>query len=293
MKRFKTTHFRILSMFVLIAGLTFTSCNDSSTSAIDEKEIELTTNESIDLMVNTQASNLIVIDDFTTGGGTWSACGIATFNFHEDASIAGGARELHVRDGWSCIFGGKPWINIDDAAGTAEWYSVGRTTPSHIFNYGTAIGTFGKGSRTDGRDAPSPNVGAGSELNLSLTLDDQIRLDLDQVYSEFIRIRLHDGTGITHDQNFPLVAGTNLIPLSDFTTMTYTRAADIDGVSFGGSVNSSDGPGSGNVFTSFSIELAVNDPSSKVECKKGGWEDFGFRNQGQCIRFVNTGKDSR
>lgn len=32
---------------------------------------------------------------------------------------------------------------------------------------------------------------------------------------------------------------------------------------------------------------------TKNECKKGGWETFGFRNQGQCIRFVNTGKDSR
>lgn len=37
----------------------------------------------------------------------------------------------------------------------------------------------------------------------------------------------------------------------------------------------------------------VADPVAKDECKKGGWMDFGFRNQGQCIRFVNTGKDSR
>ncbi len=45
-----------------------------------------------------------------------------------------------------------------------------------------------------------------------------------------------------------------------------------------------------------SIEIAyeeITDPTSKDECKKGGWEAFGFRNQGQCIRFVNTGKDSR
>ena len=35
------------------------------------------------------------------------------------------------------------------------------------------------------------------------------------------------------------------------------------------------------------------DPTSKNDCKKGGWETFGFRNQGQCIKFVNTGKDSR
>ena len=36
-------------------------------------------------------------------------------------------------------------------------------------------------------------------------------------------------------------------------------------------------------------------PSSKAECKQRGeepfgWEWFGFKNQGQCIQFVNTGK---
>lgn len=34
-------------------------------------------------------------------------------------------------------------------------------------------------------------------------------------------------------------------------------------------------------------------PTVKSDCKKGGWEDFGFKNQGQCIKYVNTGKDSR
>ena len=28
-------------------------------------------------------------------------------------------------------------------------------------------------------------------------------------------------------------------------------------------------------------------PADKDECKDGGWEDFGFRNQGQCVSFVN------
>lgn len=32
---------------------------------------------------------------------------------------------------------------------------------------------------------------------------------------------------------------------------------------------------------------------SKEMCKENGFADFGFRNQGQCIRFVNTGRDSR
>jgi hypothetical protein len=30
-------------------------------------------------------------------------------------------------------------------------------------------------------------------------------------------------------------------------------------------------------------------PTSKDQCKKGGWPQFGFKNQGQCIRFVKHG----
>jgi hypothetical protein len=35
------------------------------------------------------------------------------------------------------------------------------------------------------------------------------------------------------------------------------------------------------------------DPLTKEDCKDGGWETYGFRNQGQCVRFVQTGEDSR
>lgn len=35
------------------------------------------------------------------------------------------------------------------------------------------------------------------------------------------------------------------------------------------------------------------DAQTKDDCKMGGWEDYGFRNQGLCIQFVNTGMDSR
>ena len=36
-----------------------------------------------------------------------------------------------------------------------------------------------------------------------------------------------------------------------------------------------------------------NNPTLKEDCKNGGWLEYGFRNQGQCIRYVNTGQDSR
>jgi hypothetical protein len=35
------------------------------------------------------------------------------------------------------------------------------------------------------------------------------------------------------------------------------------------------------------------DPANKEECKAGGWSGFRFRNQGQCVRFIETGEDSR
>lgn len=31
-------------------------------------------------------------------------------------------------------------------------------------------------------------------------------------------------------------------------------------------------------------------PTNKDQCKRSGWEVVGFKNQGQCIKFVNTGK---
>ena len=37
----------------------------------------------------------------------------------------------------------------------------------------------------------------------------------------------------------------------------------------------------------------VATPDSINECKNGQWEAMGFRNQGQCIQYVNTGKDGR
>jgi hypothetical protein len=46
-------------------------------------------------------------------------------------------------------------------------------------------------------------------------------------------------------------------------------------------------------WTEFTVGSAPADPTTKADCTRGGWQTFGFRNQGQCIRFVNTGKDSR
>jgi hypothetical protein len=41
------------------------------------------------------------------------------------------------------------------------------------------------------------------------------------------------------------------------------------------------------------IELLPVDPEDKDDCRDGGWDRYGFRNQGQCVRFLEAGKDSR
>jgi hypothetical protein len=41
------------------------------------------------------------------------------------------------------------------------------------------------------------------------------------------------------------------------------------------------------------VVSVVSDPQSRDDCKDGGHADYGFANQGQCVRFVETGRDSR
>lgn len=35
------------------------------------------------------------------------------------------------------------------------------------------------------------------------------------------------------------------------------------------------------------------DAQTKADCKDGGWGAYGFDNQGQCVRYIETGRDSR
>ncbi|MBX4191906.1 hypothetical protein KW798_00235 [Candidatus Parcubacteria bacterium] len=34
-------------------------------------------------------------------------------------------------------------------------------------------------------------------------------------------------------------------------------------------------------------------PTTQSQCKNNGWQAYGFKNQGQCVRYIETGKDSR
>lgn len=45
--------------------------------------------------------------------------------------------------------------------------------------------------------------------------------------------------------------------------------------------------------TTYDFDPAPTEPETKDDCMNGGWEEFGFKNQGQCVKFIETGKDSR
>ncbi|TAN20376.1 MAG: hypothetical protein EPN30_10345, partial [Actinomycetota bacterium] len=186
---------------------------------------------------NTSSPQGIVIDNFTSGSGAWSACGYSTFEYYQSSTIAGGARELEMRDGGSCYFGPYPaQMAINATQGTAQWFGNHAYSPEQVFAYGTEIGTYGTPW------SPSPNKGKGVPLNLALNLGDAITINMVEVQNPFLAIRLRDGNGNTFTTSTSkLAAGTNVFPLSSFPGLTAAAAANIDGISFMGSSNSTPG----------------------------------------------------
>lgn len=132
------------------------------------------------------------IDDFS-GGGThlinnrgFDRSGHSLYQYIEDASILGGARELKIRDAWSGVFGGWTGVLIDDVAGTATLYGTNRNACDLNLAYGTTIGVYGEPW------SPNPNVGLGTELNLALTPNDEVLVNIDKMAS------YPDGTESAH-----------------------------------------------------------------------------------------------
>jgi hypothetical protein len=75
-------------------------------------------------------------------------------------------------------------------------------------------------------------------------------------------------------------AASTLCPIGTFSDVY--GAAECTACAIG---ETTDGPGA--------TECIPNDPVTKTDCMEDGWEAFDFKNQGECIRFVETGKDSR
>ncbi|AXV04952.1 T1SS secreted agglutinin RTX [Euzebya pacifica] len=101
---------------------------------------------------------------------------------------------------------------------------------------------------------------------------------------------------VFRDHNGTLAVDLNLLDSNGTVLFTETRNTPADTIP---------GEVGGNRYGWFTVidvdggikvdnhELFAADPENADDCKNGGWDGFGFRNQGQCIKFVNTGKDSR
>lgn len=76
---------------------------------------------------------------------------------------------------------------------------------------------------------------------------------------------------------------------------TYESPASVDiGAVILNNFNTAETGNDYNVYWSnFATGVPMVSPVAKDECKKSGWQAFGFSNQGQCVRYVETGKDSR
>lgn len=101
---------------------------------------------------------------------------------------------------------------------------------------------------------------------------------------------------VFYDDGGALAVDLNLLDSGGSTLWTATRfnAADTIPAEVGGNRYSWFTFVNGTIeVDNHQLFITVPDPESKNDCKKDGWMDFGFKNQGQCIRFVNTGQDSR
>jgi len=93
----------------------------------------------------------------------------------------------------------------------------------------------------------------------------------------------------------PFTTETVVIPTEGWSEVVLPAGPTVTGWSISGPM--------GAVFDDITYGVPVDepdeepgspsDPVTKDDCKKGGWEAFGFKNQGQCVRFVETKKDSR
>lgn len=84
--------------------------------------------------------------------------------------------------------------------------------------------------------------------------------------------------------------GTESVSLSFTATHDATKPGGLQTVN--DSVVYSDAEGNVVSFPNPTVDVRC-DPVTADDCKDGGWQDYGFDNQGRCIQFVNTGMDSR
>jgi YVTN family beta-propeller protein len=88
------------------------------------------------------------------------------------------------------------------------------------------------------------------------------------------------GVAITPDGTSAYVtnAGSNSVSVIDTATNTVVATFGVGSVPYGVAIHT----------------LGIGPPTTTAQCKKGGWQTFNvprtFKNQGDCVSFVKTGK---
>lgn len=145
--------------------------------------------------------------------------------------------------------------------------------------------------RTATITAPTAGEEVSGVVDFAATLDDK---DGDDTVQWAVRAETCGGTtvagnvdGFTTSSTFDGTSFMSSVDMSALTAGAYC---------FVFNPTESTGDEAIRLTQNFTLAEAVvepTDPMDKNQCKKGGYEDFGFKNQGQCVRFVETGKDSR
>ncbi|HAW78396.1 MAG TPA: hypothetical protein DCX27_00895 [Balneola sp.] len=248
---------------VLMLGVLFVSCKDSSVSSIEEKGVtkdELLVVQSSANQTNTQSasSGSIIIDDFNGPTGSWSGDFPGLYTYLEDETVLGGGRELRsYRSGVTRINGSE---------GTLEWGGTNTSTEYALY-YGNFIGSHG--SPTKGS---SPHADKKVFLNLDIGLEGAVVLEVLNISEVNNQITMYlsstDG-GWFYYTNVTLTEGEVQVPLSSFKAFEYNTpmpaeaAADIDGFRLDGFAHNDQGAaGTGTVLGHIAYKTGA--PTSNV-----------------------------
>lgn len=151
------------------------------------------------------------------------------------------------------------------------------------------------------------NTGTGSCVNfvphdaaLGLSYTDWHTLEIDVTFVEGFATATPGEQG--NDVVEVFVDGTKVLTGTSWETCyAFTGSGEprgIDRLAFSRASEVQSAAGGGLYFDNVEVADALPqrgppDPQTKDDCKDGGWMEFGFDNQGECVQFVNTGKDSR
>jgi DNA-binding beta-propeller fold protein YncE len=176
--------------------------------------------------------------------------------------------------------------------GTISQYDIdpatGRLTPKSPATVPTGRGpTNGLVVTADGRHAYVYNSGVGGGAGPGETVS---QYDIDATTGALTPKTpafVAAGPGSTASEAAIGPDGRTLYVVNSSAVRQYA----IDGVTGALSPKSPVSVPTGSGSTSIAIASPNVEPTSIQQCLHGGWRQFGFRNQGQCIRFVLTHRD--